>query len=102
MQPGPSAQSQEPAPSAQGPPVVDQRTFVHAPQYHWHQDGGVDKEARAAIEKLHKDTHSFAVETVRHGDKLREDVDGLAGVVDQASAALEQQSVFLGELEQQA
>ena len=102
MQPGPSSQGQEPAPSAQGPPVVDHRVFVHAPQYHWHQDGGVDREARAAIEKLHKDTHSFARETVRHGDKLREDVDGLAGVVDQASAALEQQSVFLGELEQQA
>ena len=102
MQPGPSSQGQEPAPSAQGPSVVDQRIFVHAPQYHWHQDGGVDREARAAIEKLHKDNHSFARETVRHGDKLRKDVDGLAGVVDQASAALEQQSEFLGELEHQA
>ena len=99
-QPGSSSQGQEPTPSAQGPSVVDARVFVHAPQYHWHQDGGVDKEARAALEKLHKDTHSFAVETVSHGDKLREDVDGLAGVVDQTSAALEQQSVFLGELEQ--
>ena len=62
--------------------------------------GGVDREARAAIEGLHKDTHRFALEIVRHEDKLQEDVDGLAGVVDQASAALEQQSVFLGELEQ--
>ena len=68
---------------------MDQRVFVHAPQYHWHQEGGVDREARATIEKLHKDTHSFALDTVRHGDKLREDVDELAGVVDQASAALE-------------
>ena len=81
---------------------MDQRIFVHAPHYHWHQEGGVDQEARAAIEKLHQDTHSFAQETVRHGDKLREDVDELAGVVEQASAALEQQSVFLGGLEQQA
>ena len=53
-----------------------------------------------AIEKLHKDTHNFAQYTVRHGDKLQEDVDGLAGVVDQATAALEQQSVFLGDLKQ--
>ena len=90
VQPGPSSiQGQEPDPSAQGPSVVDQRVFVHAPHYHWHQEGGVDREARAAIEKLHKDTHSFAQETVRHGDKLRDDVDGLAGVVDQATAALE-------------
>ena len=89
VQPGPSVQGQEPTPSAQEPPIVDQRIFVHAPHYHWHQEGGVDREARAAIEKLHTDTHSFAQETVRHGDKLREDVDGLAEVVDQASAALE-------------
>ena len=82
-QPESSSQGHEqPNPSAQGPSVVDQRIFVHAPQYHWHQEGGVDREARAAIEKLHKDTHSFAQETVRHGDKLREDVDGLAGVVE--------------------
>ena len=84
VQPGSSSmQGQEPIPSAQGPPViVDQRIFVHAPHYHWCQEGGVDREARAAIEELHKNTHSFARETVQHGDKLREDVDGLAGVVD--------------------
>ena len=81
---------------------MDQRVFVHAPHYHWHQEGGVDREAHAAIVKLHKDTHSFAQETVHHGDKLREDVDGLAGVVEQTSAILEQQSVFLGGLEQRA
>ena len=81
---------------------MDQRIFDHAPQYHWHQEGRVDQEARAAIEKLHQDTHSFARETVHHGDKLREDVDELAGVVEQASAALEQQYVFLGGLEQRA
>ena len=68
---------------------MDQRVFVHAPHYHWHQEGGEDREARAAIEKLHKDTHRFAHGTVHHGDKLWEDVDGLAGVVDQATAALE-------------
>ena len=102
-QPEASVQGHEqPDPSAQGPSVVDQCVFVHAPQYHWHQEGGVDREARAAIEKLHQDTHSFARETVCHGDKLREDVDELAGVVEQASAALEQQSVFLGGLEQRA
>ena len=57
---GPSiSQSQEPEPI-----VVDQRVFVHAPQYHWHQEGGVDVDARAAIEKLHKDTHDFAVAIV--------------------------------------
>ena len=102
-QPGTSSQGQkQPDPSGQGPSVVDQRVFVHAPQYHWHQEGGVDREARAAIEKLHKDTHSFAQDTVRHGDKLQEDVDRLAEVVEQTSAALEQQSVFLGGLEQRA
>ena len=41
-------------------PVVDQRVFIHAPQYHWHQEGGVDQEAWAAIEKLHRDTYQFA------------------------------------------
>ena len=40
-QPGTSAQGHEqPNPSAQGPSVVDQRVFVHAPHYHWHQEGG--------------------------------------------------------------
>ena len=34
-QPGTSSQGQEqPDPSAQGPSVVDQRVFVHAPHYH--------------------------------------------------------------------
>ena len=84
-QPEASSQGQErPNLSAQGQPAMDHRVFVHAPQYHWHQEGGVDRDARAAIEKLHKDTHSFAQDTVRHGDKLREDMDELAGVVEQA------------------
>ena len=61
---------------------MDLCIFVHAPQYHWRQKGDVDREARATIEKLHKDTHNFAQDIVRHGDKLREDVDGLAGVVE--------------------
>ena len=62
----------------------------------------MDQEARVAIEKLHWDTYQFAQETVEHGGQLRLDVDGLAGVVDQTSAPLEQQSIFLGDLESRA
>ena len=72
---------EQPGPSVQGQPIVDQRIFVHAPHYHWHQEGGVDQEAYAAIKKLHKDTHSFAQETICHGDKLWEDVNGLTGLI---------------------
>ena len=61
------SQSQEPEPV-----VMDQRIFVHAPQYHWHQSGGVDDAARAAIEALHKNTHDFAVATVKEVDALNE------------------------------
>ena len=46
---------QQPAGQSQTP-AVDRRVFIHAPQYHWHAEGGVDKEARVAIEKLHWDT----------------------------------------------
>ena len=46
---------------SQGPElvVVDKRIFVHAPQYHWHQEGGIDAASRAAIEQLHKNTHDL-------------------------------------------
>ena len=73
---GPSvSQSQEPAPE---PVVVDQRIFVHAPQYHWHQEGGIDTDTRAAIEKLHKDTHDFVVAIVQEVDALGERIDGVS------------------------
>ena len=62
--------------------MVDRRVFIHALQYHWHAKGGMDQEARAAIEKLHWDTYQFAQETVEHRRQLRLGVDGLAGVVD--------------------
>ena len=74
--------SQEPEPV-----VVDQRIFVHAPQYHWHQEGGVDIDARAAIEKLHKDTHDFAVATVKEVDSLSERIDGVSERIDTTAAA---------------
>ena len=82
---GPSG-SQEPAPE---PVVVDQRIFVHAPQYHWHQEGGIDSDARAAIEKLHKDTHDFAVATVKEVDALNERIDGVSERIDATAAAVE-------------
>ena len=62
----------------------------------------MDGEARAAIEKLHRDTFQFAQETVGHGKKLKSALEGLSGVVEGNSAALEQQSVFIGGLEQRA
>ena len=86
---GPSvSQSQEPAPE---PVVVDQRIFVHAPQYHWHQEGGIDADARVAIEKLHKDTHDFAVATVKEVDSLSERIEGVSERIDATAAAVEQQ-----------
>ena len=84
---GPSV-SQEPAPE---PVVVDQRIFVHAPQYHWHQEGGIDADARVAIEKLHKDTHDFAVATVKEVDSLSERIEGVSDRIDATAAAVEQQ-----------
>ena len=90
---GPSVnQSQEPAPE---PVVMDQRIFVHAPQYHWHQEGGIDSDARAAIEKLHKDTHDFAVATVKEVDALNERIDGVSMRIDTTAAAVEQQMEML-------
>ena len=77
--------SQEPEPV-----VVDQRIFVHAPQYHWHQEGGIDADARAAIEKLHKDTHDFAVATVKEVDSLSERIDGVSERIDTTAAAVVQ------------
>ena len=86
---GPSvSQSQEPAPE---PVVVDQRIFVHAPQYHWHQEGGIDADACVAIEKLHKDTHDFAAATVKEVDSLSERIEGVSERIDTTAAAVEQQ-----------
>ena len=62
----------------------------------------MDQEARAAIEKLHRDTFQFAQETVGHSKKLKSALEGLFGVIEGASAALEQQSIFIGGLEQRA
>ena len=73
------------------PGVVDARIFVHAPQYHWHQEGGVDAAARAAIETLHKNTHDFAVATVHEVDALNERVDGVSERINTTAAAVEQQ-----------
>ena len=83
--PGPS-QSQEPELV-----VVDQHIFVQAPQYHWYQEGGVDATARAAIEKLHKNTHDFAMATVKEVDALNERVDGVSERINTTAAAVEQQ-----------
>ena len=60
-------QRQQPGGQRQAP-AVDRRVFIHAPQYHWHAEGEVDEEARAALEKLHRDTFQFAQETVGHGE----------------------------------
>ena len=62
----------------------------------------MDKEVRAAIEKLHRDTFQFAQETVEHGKKLKVLLEGLSGMIEGTSAALEQQSIFIGGLEQRA
>ena len=71
------------------------RVLVHAPQYHWHQEGGVDIDARAAIEKLHKDTHDFAVATVKEVDGLSERIEGVSERIDTTAAAVEQQMDML-------
>ena len=71
--------------------VVDQRIFIHAPQYHWHKEGGVDAAARAAIETLHKNTHNFAMATVKEVDALNERVEGVSERIDTTAAAVEQQ-----------
>ena len=49
----------------------------------------MDKEARAAIEKLHRDTFQFAQDTVGHGKKLKSVLEDLFGVIEGTSAALE-------------
>ena len=83
--PGPS-QHQGPEPV-----VVDKRIFVHAPQYHWHQEGGIDAASRAAIEQLHKNTHDFAVATVKEVDAINERVEGVSERINTTAAAVEQQ-----------
>ena len=62
----------------------------------------MDKEARVAIEKLHWDTFEFAQKTIEHGKKLKALLEGLFGVIEGTSAALEQQSIFIWGLEQRA
>ena len=88
---GPSVSQSQSHVQEPEPVVVDQRVFVHAPQYHWHQEGGVDVDARAAIEKLHKDTHDFAVATVKEVDSLSERIEGVSERIDATAAAVEQQ-----------
>ena len=73
------------------PVVVDKRIFVHAPQYHWHQEGGIDAASRAAIEKLHKNTHDFAVATVKEVDGLNERVEEVSERINTTAATMEQQ-----------
>ena len=43
----------------------------------------MDRDARAAIEKLHKDTHDFAVAIVQEVDALNERIDTTAAAVEQ-------------------
>ena len=72
------------------PVVVDKRIFVHAPQYHWHQEGGIDAASRVAIEKLHKNTHDFAVATVKEVDTINERVEGVSERINTTAAVVEQ------------
>ena len=65
------------------------------PQYHWHQEGGVDRDLRAAIEELHKDTHAFVVATVQEVDALNESIDRVSEWIDATAVAVEQQMDFL-------
>ena len=55
----------------------------------------MDIDARAAIEKLHKDTHDFAVATVQEVDALGERIDGVSERIDTTAAAVEQQMDML-------
>ena len=55
----------------------------------------MDIDARAAIEKLHKDTHDFAVATVQEVDVLGERIDGVLERIDTTAAAVEQQMEML-------
>ena len=77
------------------PVVVDKRIFVHAPQYHWHQEGGIDSTSRAAIEQLHKNTHDFAVATVKEVDTINERVECVSERINTTAAAVEQQLEML-------
>ena len=51
--------------------------------------------ARVAIEKLHKDTHDFAVATVKEVDSLSERIEGVSERIDATAAAVEQQMEML-------
>ena len=51
----------------------------------------MDTDARATIEKLHKDTHDFAVAIVKEVDSLNERVDGLSEWIDATTATVKQQ-----------
>ena len=88
---GPSVSQSQSHVQEPEPVVVDQRVFVHAPQYHWHQEGGIDTDARAAIEKLHKDTHDFAVATVKEVDSPSGRIEGVSERIDATAVAVEQQ-----------
>ena len=77
------------------PVVMDKRIFVHTPQYHWHQEGGIDAASRAAIEKLHKNTHDFAVATVKEVDTINARVEGVSERINTTAAAVEQQLEML-------
>ena len=55
----------------------------------------MDTNARAVLEKLHKDTHDFAVATVQEVDALNERIDGVSKRIDATTATVEQQMDFL-------
>ena len=84
------------------PVVVDKRIFVHAPQYHWNQEGGIDAASRAAIEQLHKNTHNFAMATVKEIDAINERVEGVSERINTTAAAVEQQLEMLLTMGQEA
>ena len=84
-------------PEEQGPTMgplmpeqnVDARVFVNAPQYHWHQGGSVDQEARVALEGLHRDTYQLARE-----------MEGTMGRLDEGTVILRAQVAVVQECQQ--
>ena len=55
----------------------------------------MDVDACATIEKLHKDTHKFAVATVQEVDALGERIHGVSERINNTAAAVEQQMDML-------
>ena len=53
--------------------------YIHAPQYHWHMEGGHDAMARQAIEQLDQQTFRFGRYMEDRLMRMARDDEGLGG-----------------------